>query len=206
MSSQLAELALAEYDRIIKPLREQLDQIDDVKKQLDDSALIINNFVLQALGPVQNMPPEEAVRFLTDSMVRIKDFANERSRVVLETKQKVEDRLGTVETCKKIIETLDEALVEEETRDSDGLDDEMDMYTDEDEIIEDEVVTFVDPEPVLRRSTGEKKLSKTASEAAKRRKKRPARLDKPQRVPGTRPERLKTIRERQAQNIPEEDI
>jgi len=82
----------------------QLDRIEDVTAQLNELAVIINNFVLQTLQVVSNNDDVSAVNEqLVNSMIQLRDFVNNRPTEVRNTVQKLEQKLDAYEQCLLIL-------------------------------------------------------------------------------------------------------
>ena len=122
--AQLDAISMAKggITQLVEEVNLQIKTIEDVNKQMTDSSVIINNFVLQTLGAVSdNKDLSEVNQLLVNSLIQIKDFSSERPAVIRETKGKLEQKLDAYEQCILII---DEAVTTSKEADEQKMPDD----------------------------------------------------------------------------------
>ena len=90
----------------------EISNLEDVDKQLNAIAVVVNNFVMQTIQIVADNEDIPAVNEqLANSLIQIRDFVVNRPAEIKVTVQKLEQRLDAYEQCQLV---LDEALKIEE--------------------------------------------------------------------------------------------
>lgn len=142
----------------------EINNFEDVDKQLNSLAIIVNNFVMQTLQVVADNDDIPAVNEqLANSLIQIREFVVNRPAEIKGTVQKLEQRLDAYEQCQLV---LNEASKLEIPEDEDAQEEARSQ----------------------KKKTIKEKLDKSGKYSERRK-------------PGTRPEKLRDIRNVEAEVI-----
>jgi hypothetical protein len=125
MSNDNLTIAMGGVNQLIDEVKKQLNEVDDMGKQMKDLSILINNFILQTLSVVSdNEDLSEVNQVLVNSLIQVKDFANNRPAEIQSAKVNLENRLGAYEQCMLVMQEankLGESAVDEPDEDEAAL-------------------------------------------------------------------------------------
>ena len=105
MSNDNLTIAMGGVNQLIDEVKKQLNEVDDMGKQMKDLSILINNFILQTLSVVSdNEDLSEVNQVLVNSLIQVKDFANNRPAEIQSAKVNLENRLAAYEQCMLVMQ------------------------------------------------------------------------------------------------------
>ena len=105
MSNDNLTIAMGGVNQLVDEVKKQLNEVDDMGKQMKDLSILINNFILQTLSVVSdNEDLSEVNQVLVNSLIQVKDFANNRPAEIQSAKVNLENRLAAYEQCMLVMQ------------------------------------------------------------------------------------------------------
>ena len=125
MSNDNLTIAMGGVNQLVDEVKKQLNEVDDMGKQMKDLSILINNFILQTLSVVSdNEDLSEVNQVLVNSLIQVKDFANNRPAEIQSAKVNLENRLAAYEQCMLVMQEaskLGESAADEPDEDEAAL-------------------------------------------------------------------------------------